>query len=702
MCFVSDPRVRLLFEPSSVAIVGASSDPTKASGLPLRNIAKSKFTGRIYPVNPRASEISGLTCYPSVSELPEAPDVAILMVDAKLSPEVLEECGKKGVKTAIIGSAGFSESGPEGRERQERLGEIAKTYNIRVCGPNCHGTFNVLKNIPCGYDHAYALPIKPGPVAVASHSGALLGVIGHRAVQANQGFSYMVSNGNEMDLDLCDFTEFFLEDESTKVVAVLMEGLKNGPRFLELARRAHEIGKTIVVLKVGKSERGALTTMAHTARLAVAGEVYEAAFRQFGVISTDTVETFLGAAQMAAHQPVPRGGRILVMTSSGAGASLMADKASEYGIALADISDEAKARIPQRRTAILTNPFDTAGASRSPGFLSDVCEAFAADTANDCLLMYLGPLAVRHDYARNFAAASEKFGKTAAAIIMLSEPDVRDIFQAHHVPVFDAATDACFKMLRGYIDYGQFLQRHSAAQKDGLSPSAARPEAEAILRTHHDGSMLPQSATTALLGVYGFKSAASISAATIEEARAAAAKLGYPVILKAMAPNVAHRSDAGLVSGKVSNDTELQQAFETLKKKTRTLPDANIAVNVEKFVPHHFEVILGVKYDPTFGPVILCGLGGIFTEVLKDYALRLAPLTRIDAEDMLSSLNAFPVLQKALSQDSNLLVALSDVLLRLSDLAVELKGKISAVDINPVGLSAGSSEITVLDAKIHI
>jgi acetyltransferase len=699
---VSDPRVRLLFEPSSVAIVGASSDPTKASGLPLRNIAKSKFTGRIYPVNPRASEISGLTCYPSVSALPEAPDVAILMVDAKLSPDVLEECGKKGVKTAIIGSAGFSESGPEGQERQERLGEIARTYNIRVCGPNCHGTFNVLKNIPCGYDHAYALPIKPGPVAIASHSGALLGVIGHRAVQANQGFSYMVSNGNEMDLDLCDFTEFYLEDENTKVVAVLMEGLKNGPRFLELAQRAHEIGKIIVVLKVGKSERGALTTMAHTARMAGAGEVYEAAFRQFGVISTDTVETFLGAAQMAAHQPVPRGSRMLVMTSSGAGASLMADKASEYGIELADISDDAKARIPQRRTAILTNPFDTAGASRSPGFLSSVCEAFAADTANDCLLMYLGPLAVRHDYARNFAAASEKFGKTAAAIIMLSESDVRDIFQAHHVPVFDAATDACFKMLRGYIDYGQFLQRHAAAPKHGASPSAARPEAEAILRSHSNGAMLAQPATTELLGAYGFRCAATISASTTAEAKAAAAKLGYPVILKAMVANVAHRSDAGLVSRKIANDAELQLEYAALQTHARALSERKFIVNVDKFLPHDFEVILGVKYDPTFGPVILCGLGGVFTEVLKDYALRLAPLAKIDAEDMLSSLKAFPILRKAASQDSNLLVALSEALLGLSDLAVELDGKISAVDINPIALSTGSSEITVLDAKIHV
>jgi acetate---CoA ligase (ADP-forming) len=695
---VSDPRVRLLFEPQSIAIVGASSDLTKASGLPLRNIINSQFTGKIYPINPRVKEISGLTCYASVTDLPEAPDVAILMVDAKLTAQILEECGKKGVKTAIIGSAGFSEAGAEGAARQAQASDIAKQYNLRVCGPNCHGTFNVLKNIPCGYDHAFALPLKPGPVAIASHSGALLGVLGHRAVQANQGFSYLVSNGNEMDLDLCDFTEFFLEDPSTKVVAVLMEGLKNGRRFIELAERARELGKTIVVLKVGKSERGAITTLAHTARMAGSGEVYEAAFRQYGVISTNTVETFLGAAQMAAHQPVPRGGRILVMTSSGAGASLMADKASEYGIELADISDDAKARIPQRRTAILTNPFDTAGASRSPGFLSSVCEAFAADTANDCLLMYLGPLAVRHEYARNFAAASEKFGKTAAAIIMLSEADVREIFQAHHVPVFDAATDACFKTLRAYMDYGRFVERHRDARKKDGAAATMPLETAAMLRADGGSSILAHSATVRLLQAYGLKCAESVSVSTGDEAKTAAATLGYPVMLKALVPDIAHRSDAGLVTRKISNDAALEEEFAVLAAHARPLFQGDVAVSVEKFVPHDFEVILGVKYDATFGPVILCGLGGIFTEVLKDFALRLAPLAPIDAEEMLSSLKAFPILQKS----SGGIAELKKALLQLSDLAVELEGKIKVVDINPIVLSAHSSEITVLDAKVHL
>ncbi len=695
---MSDPRVGLLFNPKSIAVIGASADLAKASGLPLRNIVNAKFTGKIYPVNPRAKEISGVACYPTVTDLPEAPDVAIFMIDAKLTASIMEECGKKGVKTAIIGSAGFSEDGSEGQQRQTEVSEIAKAYNIRVCGPNCHGTFNVFKNIPCGYDHSFALPIKPGPVAVASHSGALLGVIGHRALQANLGFSYMVSNGNEMDLDLCDFTEFFLDDENTQVVAVLLESLKNGRRFLELAERAHDRGKKIIVLKVGKSERGAMATLAHTARMAGVGEVYEAAFRQYGVIATDSVETFLGTAQMAAHQPVPRGDRLLVMTSSGAGASLMADKASEYGIALAEISESSKARIPQRRSAILTNPFDTAGASRAPGFLQAACEALAEDQANDCLLMYMGPLAVRHEYARQFTNAAHKFAKTAASIINLSENDMREIFQEKQIPVFDAATDACFRMLRAYMDYGQFLNRRKGDPRAKTSAGMSHSAVGAILGRHDGSALLSPGATVELLETYGFACARAISVASLQEAKAAAFQLGYPVILKGLAPNVAHRSDAGLISRMIADDTAIESEFAAIAAKVPSLPAGSVPVSVEKFISHDLEVILGVKYDLTFGPVILCGLGGIFTEVLKDFALGLAPLTKGDAAAMLAALRAYPVLLKSAAHVESLVGAL----LRLSDLAMELNGKIKAVDINPIALSGNSSAALVLDAKVHV
>jgi len=695
---VSDLRIGLFFNPQSVAVIGASADLGKASGLPLRNLVNSKFTGRIYPINPRAKEISGLACYPTVTDLPEAPDVAILMIDAKLTAQILEECGRKRVKTAIIGSAGFGEAGPEGQERQAQVTEIAQRYRIRVVGPNCHGTFNVYKNIPCGYDHAFALPIKPGPVAIVSHSGALLGVIGHRAVQANQGFSYMVSNGNEMDVDLCDFAEYFLEDENTRVVAVLMEGLKDGRRFLKLAEQAHEIGKKIVVLKVGKSERGALTTMAHTARMAGAGEIYEAAFRQYGIIATDTVETFLGTAQLAAHQPVPAGGRLLVMTSSGAGASLMADKATEYGIELADVSEDAKAKIPQRRSAILTNPFDTAGTSRAPGFLHAVCQAFAQDHANDCMLMYMGPLAVRHEYGREFAAGAEKYGKTAAAIINLSETDMRDIFQEKHIPVFDAATDACFKMLRGYIDYGRFLDRRQSAKQQCFKARTLHPDAAKVLDRERIGGILSPKSTEELLKAYGFQCAATQSATNLLDTKRIAAQVGYPVILKALVPDVVHRNDAGLVSRCIGNESELDIEYERIDTNGKALSATPFAFSVSKYIGHDLEVILGIKYDATLGTVLLCGLGGVFAEVLKDYGLRLAPLTRTDALELLRSLKAYPVLSRVAAN----LELLREAIIGLSELALDFHGKIKAVDINPIVLGEGFSAPIVLDAKVHI
>ena len=696
---MSDQRVRLLFEPQSVAIVGASSDPTKASGLPLRNLLQSRFSGKIYPVNPRATEISGILCHPSVTDLPEAPDVAVLMVDARLSPQVLEECGRKGVKAAVVGSAGFSESGPEGQKLQTQLNAIAKQYEIRVCGPNCHGAFNVIKGIPVGYDHSFALPLSAGPVAIASHSGALLGVLGHRALQAGQGLSYLVSNGNEMDLDLCDFVEFFLEDEHTKVVAVLMEGLKNGPRFLELARRSHELRKTIVVLKVGKSERGAITTLAHTARMAGSGEVYEAAFRQFGVISTDTVEAFLGAAQLAAHQPVPRGGRLFVMTSSGAGASLMADKASEYGIELADISEEAKGRVPARRSAILTNPFDTAGASRSPGFLSAVCEAFAADTANDCLLMFTGPLAVRHEYARNFPL--RRLRNSARPRQQLS------ISPSRRCAIFSSSITSPSLTARPTPASRYCAVTSTTADSQESELPNCRSERIRRRRESKPTRFLKLTKATAPCCLSRRRSVCCSTTAfnartiawfpTTQQRGTRPESSASRSFSKAMVAEVAHRSDAGLVSRKISNEAELQQEFAALEAKVRQTTNRSATISVEKYFPHDFELILGVKYDATFGPVILCGLGGVFTEILKDYALGLAPLTTTDAEDMLSSLKAFPMLQKSAA-----LEPLTDALLRLSDLAVELNGKIAAVDINPIGLRSNSSAALVLDAKIHL
>ena len=700
-----DERIRLLFSPSSVAIVGASSNAEKQSGYPLRNLLAAKFSGRLYPINPHAREIQGVKCYPSVSALPEVPDVAIVMVEAALVPEVAQECAHRGVKVLIVGAGGFSEAGAEGESRQASLAGLVREHGIRICGPNCHGVYNVLQGIPLGYNFSFGLRLLAGPVAIASQSGALLGALAARAQRMGQGLSYIVSSGNEVDLGLNDYLEFFLEDEGTRVIALLIEGLRDGARFLELVQRAHDQGKAVVALKVGKSERGAITTMAHTSRMAGAAEVYDAAFRQFGVIATDTVEAFLAAAQMAAHQSPPRSGKLMVLTSTGAGASLMADKAQEYGIELADISPETEGRIPGRKSAILANPFDTAGESRRPGFLATVCNAFASDQANDCLLMLLGPLAVRREYALNFCEAAKNARKAAAAIITLDEEETAALFREHQIPVFQAGTDACFRVLRAFIDYGRFCATRPAREIAGRAGGEPPPGVREILRIHHGRAMLPETATRELLAKYGLKTSPSFVAANFAQALKAAKQIGFPVVLKGVVPNLAHKNEAGVVSDAIASERELEAAYGSIAERVCALtkePLGTAEVSVEKFVAHDYEMILGAKQDATFGPVVLFGLGGIFTEILRDYSVRIAPLTSSEAYRMVFELKAFTIFAQAAAKGALNLDGVIDAILTVSRIAGELKDEIAAIDINPLALRVGDANLTVLDAKIHL
>ncbi len=699
-----DSNTRSLFEPESVAIVGASSNFEKASGYPLRNLIKAKFPGKIFPVNPRVKDIAGIRSYESVLDIPEIPDLAILMVDASLTPSIIAECGEKGVKAAIVGSGGFSELGDVGQKRQEALVNIVRRYGIRVCGPNCHGVFNVIRNLPLGYNFSYALPLSPGPLAIASQSGALLGSLATRLFHAGQGISYVVSTGNEVDLNLCDYLEFFLNDGHTRVVALLIEGIPDGPRFVRLADQAHQSGKAIVVLKVGKSERGVLTTMAHTSRMAGSGEVYDAVFRQYGIISTDTVEAFLTAARMIVNQSAPTKGKLMVMTSTGAGASLMADKAAEYGVELADISAETRAKIPPRRSAILANPFDTAGTSRTPGFLSTVCDAFASDPESDCLLLFLGPLAVREEYAKHFCKAATKYKKTAIGIMSLDEEAMENIFKPYQIPVCDLSTDACFRVLRSIMQYGRFCAKRKNGRVESITSGEAPAELDEFVKTKSSTAMATDSDVRKVLSCYGFRTPDHLTVATVDEAMVAARRLTFPVILKGIVPGIAHKNDAGLVSRAISNVKELANAYETIKNNGSKSAGIRKPVNVtvEKYIDHEHEFILGVKYDPTFGPVVLFGLGGVFAEVLNDYSLRLAPIKTVDAEEMMAELKSFSYLREAISHGTLALGEIIDSIKSVSRMALDLKGKITAIDINPIVFSSTANGPMVLDAKVHL
>jgi acetyltransferase len=699
-----DNQIRLLFHPQSVAIVGASSDTTKASGYPLRNLLSARYSGKIYPINPRVQSINGIETFASISDVPGTVDVAIIMLEAAVVPQVIAECGQKGVKTAIVGAAGFSESGEAGVDRQTRLAKAATEYGMRICGPNCHGVYNVVKAIPLGYNISFGLQLLSGSVAIVSQSGALLGSLGARTLRAGLGLSYLVSSGNEVDLDMCDYLEFLLEDDSTKVIALLIEGIKDGGRFLRLTKQAHESGKTIVALKVGKSERGAVTTMAHTSRMAGSGEVYEAAFRQFGVISTDSVETFMGAAQLAASHKPPRSGKVMILTASGAGASLMADKASEHGVELSEISSETASRIPQRKTAILTNPCDTAGQSRSPGFLASLCDAFASDPANDCLLLFMGPLAVRHEYASHFCRSATAAGKPAAAVVTLTDTAVEEVFRQHNVPFFDFCTDPCIKTMRSFIRYGRFkngAQRSVPSNESGYTPVTPT---EQIFDLSGNPAMLPEEATRGLVRNYGFSTPEHLVVNSLAEAKRAAEAIGYPLIMKVIGLDVGHKSAAGLVSVCVLTEHKLATEFESLQHHAKSFmtDSRQINVSVERYIEHKYEFIVGLKTDAVFGPVLLFGMGGVFTEVLRDYVIGLLPLTETTAREMLFELKTASVLTASEVRGELTLDQLTNAITRISRLGMQLKDRIAALDINPIVFTASYPNGIILDAKVHL
>jgi acyl-CoA synthetase (NDP forming) len=697
-------RMSNFFRPHSIAIVGASTNPKKTSGRVLRNLIRAGFTGRLFPVNPTASEIEGLRCFSAVTELPETPDVVLSMVDAPIVPSVLEQCGRKGVKAAIIGASGFGEAGPAGEALQATAAEISSRYGIRVCGPNCNGLYNIQRRIPIGYNFVHGVDLKPGGVAIASQSGALLGSVAHRAHRMDLGLSYFVSTGNEMDLELCDYADFFLADDQTRVVALLIEGLRDGPRFLDLACRAHRLGKAIVVLKLGRSRKGAISAVAHTARMAGSAEVYDSAFRQFGVISTDTIEAFLGAAQLAATQPPPPRGKLMVISSTGGGASLIADKAEQYGIELAELTDEVKAKIPAHKSAIINNPFDVAGGSQRPGFFEAMCGAFAADPASDVILLFLHELMVRERFASVFSDAVKPAGKSALAVLNLVGEETEQIFRRNNIPCFDGSVDACLSALRSYINYGRFYADRDRRLCDRSLVSQMNAAVKELLDGSIRSGILPEPVSRRLLGEYGFKFPAHRLASSLVEAEAMAAEIGYPVILKGAVPNLAHRSAEGLVSRPVMAASELQRELGAIENRMRVFAKDGAAdkVLLEKYLPHDCEIILGIKYDPTFGPAVLFGLGGTFAEVLKDFSIRLAPVTPSEAAEMVAEIKGYPLLKKYLSDLGLALELILESVLRASRLAIDLGGRVSAIDINPLALAPGHPDPIILDAKIHM
>ncbi|MBP6897219.1 MAG: acetate--CoA ligase family protein [Pseudacidovorax sp.] len=687
-----------LFTPRSIAIVGASDDVTKIGGRPLQFLRKYGFAGAIYPVNRKAADVQSLRAYPDVAALPEAPELAVIAVPPESVPQAVRDCAARGVKAAVVLSAGFSEMGEAGARLQAEIGRIARETGLRVVGPNCLGAIGVPAKSIATFSVALesAFPA-PGPVGIVSQSGNLGSYTLRLASERGLGISRMLTTGNECDVDIADAIASAAADPGTRVILCCMETCRDGDKLRRAMALARAAGKPLVVLKVGVSEAGSAAAASHTGALAGSDAVFDAVLREGGALRVPSIEQLLDVGHALAvlgEGRLPTGRRIAVLTASGGFGVLLADAASAQGLTLPRLAEATQQRILQAVAfAAPANPVDmTAQVSSRPELLAQVLDAVAADPACDTLLLQSAN-AFHVPRLRDvfLAALTQMRGRHPQRLIVLcarAPAEVRRQLDALGIPAIEGIDAACA----------------TVAALATLGMQSAQPcEVEEMPRTPLPAEAFATEASAkAALAAAGLPVLREVVATTRDEAVAAASAIGFPVVLKIVSPDIAHKTEVGGVAVGVRSEGQLIDAHDTmLARVAEKAPGARIdGVLVAQMAPAGCELILGTKTDPVFGSMVMVGLGGIHAEIWKDVALRPAPVDAAAAEAMLRSLKSFPLLDGARGRPKADVAAAAQAIAALSRFAARHADDVAEIDINPlVVLDAGQGAFA-LDALL--
>ena len=702
------PRTKdleLLFEPASVAVIGASPSPTKLGYAVLKNLVEGGYMqqGIVYPINPTAKEILGCRAYPSVLDVPEPIDLAVIIVPHPHVPSVLRTCGQKGIPAAIVISAGFRESGLAGVERERELVAIAREFNIRLVGPNCLGVIDTFT--PLNASFAAGAPPR-GPMAFMSQSGALGAAILDWAQAGRLGLSKFVSLGNKADVNEIDLLRAWAEDEHTSVILVYSEELRNGQEFIHAAREVTRV-KPVIAIKSGVTPSGARAVSSHTGSLAGSEQAYQAAFRQAGVLQAISLESVFDIASGLGYQPSLQGDRIAIVTNAGGPGILAADALERAGLTLAHFEPETimalKKRLPD--TANAANPVDVLG-DASPERYRFALETVAEDLNVDGLLAMLVPLAVLDVKAMAEAVVllASNTQKPVLACFMGETlmADGIDILRSHGVPNYPFPEPAA-SVFQAMADYRRICARPIP---EFVEFEVNRPATRAVIdKAWAEGRVTVGDAEArTILESYGLRIPRSELADTPERAIELAGRIGYPVVLKVASPDILHKTDVGGVKLGLSNAEDVRDAFELIVYRAqRYLPEAELwGCLVQKMVPPGgLEVLVGMTRDPQFGPLVTFGLGGIYVEVLKDVTSRIAPFSLQEAEAMLGEIRAHPLLEGVRGQPQADKAAIADALLRVGQLVQDFP-EIVELDINPLAVYAQGQGAIAIDMRLVV
>jgi acetyltransferase len=691
-----------LFSPQGVAVVGASTDPGKLGHSVLDNIIKYGYRGQVYPVNPKADEILGKTCYPRATDIPGQVDLAVIVVPNRFVAGVLKDCGEKGVGAAIIITAGFREAGAEGRQMEREVMGIAEEYDIRVVGPNCLGVIDTNSSLNASF--AAGMPDQ-GKISFMSQSGALCTGILDWAALNGLGFSSFVSLGNKGDLNETDFLEVWRDDPNTNVVMAYLEGVVDGDAFVEAARRLTKV-KPFIAVKSGTTSAGSRAVSSHTGTLAGSDRAYDAAFEEAGILRARSVSELFAYSTALAYQPLPEGRRVAIITNAGGPGIMATDACVNGGLELATLSSETVDYLHEvlPPAANHYNPIDVLGDALSDRY-EKALEAALRDPGVDAIIFLLTPQAMTdiETTARAVVRISKQHDKPVLACFMGGK-DVaagNKILGEGQIPFYGFPEDAA-DALRVMVQQQEWI---NTEHDEPVRVTADRERAAmTVLAAQKAGRLkLNEMEARQVVAAYGLPLPESQLAFTAEQAAGFADEIGYPVVMKIISPDILHKSDMGGVVVGIQNKKEACEAYQDiLIRARRYMPDADIwGVAVQEMVEQGREIILGVTKDPTFGHMVMLGLGGIYVEVLKDVQFGIAPITPAQAKEMITSLRSYPLLAGVRGEQASDMEALEDCLLRVSQMVTDLP-QIVELDINPLFVYKTGKGVMAVDARIVI
>ncbi len=692
----SDASLTALLHPRSLAIIGASDDPARIGGRPLAYTREAGFAGRIWPVNPRRATVQNLPAFPTIADVPEPVDTAVIAVPAPAVVETAEACAAAGVRAAVVFSAGFAETGGEGRRRQDALSALAGASGMRIVGPNCLGVYNSATGFYGTFTTTLeaARPV-PGGVGLVSQSGAYGSHLSLLATRRRIGIRFWVTTGNECDVDVAETIGWLARRPDVSVIVAYVEGVADRGRLLGSLALARERRKPVILQKVGRTEIGADAVRSHTAALAGSDAVYDGVFRQFGVHRARDAEEMLDVAYAAAFGAFPATRRVGLMSISGGVGVQMADEAVAHGLDVAPMSGRAQARLRRRLPyASPRNPVDvTAQAFNDLDLIRSNLDVMLEEGAYDAIVAFFTFVAAAEAMVAPIREmlqdARRRHPGPLLVLSIVGPPAVVRRYEAAGCPVFEDPSRA----VRAVAALARLAESFARPPGTAAAPPAAPPLPP---------PPIDEAAARRIFAEAGLPVVESRRCGTAREAAQAAAALGFPAALKIASPDIAHKSDVGGVALNLDTADAVVEAFAAVTGRARAAcPEARLeGVLVSPMVTGGVEMILGVRRDPTFGPVVTCGLGGVFVETLRDAAFRAAPFDDAEAHRMVRELRGYPLLAGARGRPPGDVDALAAALAALSRFAAAHGGRLESAELNPVVVRPAGQGVVALDALI--